>query len=733
MTLVLGLLTAGVLLFVALVLPVLAFVRGARHSRRLDDLERQVNAVAAGLRELRQPLAPWDAPEAVATPPGPGGTAVEPTFPTASTAPPRVSPASGLSLEARIGSRWMLYVGIAAILLGASYFIRFAFDNEWVGPGTRVSLGVLLGLGMAEGGRRLAAHGFRSYGQVVAGGGFGVVYLSVYTAYHYYELVGAPTAFALMLANSVLAAFLANRQRSQPLALAAVFGGFATPFLASTGRDAQVTLFTYVALVVAATVYFARRRDWMWLNLASFVLTWVTIGIWADTYYTPGKWIPTQIFLVLFTAMFLHVLRETLRAPAAHSPASRLLSAALAAGPLLFHAASLLNLSRQPAALLVYFIAVTVAGVIASDVSRWHWIRFVVWLAVAAPFLAWIDQFPARAWLGPGIVGAAAIYGLHLLSQLRLVGHGPGPRLADVLLIHGNGLWLYWALVALLDPHAVVWMDRIAWILALWNLGLATRARTINVELALHYLALAATFVAIAVAVTFDGPWVTAGWAVEGAALLWIGLRVRRDWIRLAGGLLLTVAVVRLGIDLLGPARAGAFVLLNARAAAAVAVIGLLYLTALAHRRPGAPGPADGRLVAALIVSANVLTLLLVTAEITAAYQMQQWRSAEAGGVVARLELARQAALSATWAAYGLALVAVGIGRRYAPLRYLAIAVLTVAIGKVFLIDLARLDRLYRILSVIALGVVLLAASYLYQRFTTDAKPAPEDQPSPSG
>ena len=83
-------------------------------------------------------------------------------------------------------------------------------------------------------------------------------------------------------------------------------------------------------------------------------------------------------------------------------------------------------------------------------------------------------------------------------------------------------------------------------------------------------------------------------------------------------------------------------------------------------------------------------------------------------------DLARQVTLSIAWAAYAVALLVAGINRRYPLLRYLAILLLAVTIGKVFFVDLAQLDRVYRIVSVIGLGVLLLVASYLYQRFLTD-------------
>ena len=69
-----------------------------------------------------------------------------------------------------------------------------------------------------------------------------------------------------------------------------------------------------------------------------------------------------------------------------------------------------------------------------------------------------------------------------------------------------------------------------------------------------------------------------------------------------------------------------------------------------------------------------------------------------------------------SWALYALVLVAVGIRRRYAPARYFAIALFGITSVKVLAHDIAGLDRLYRMLTVLGVGVLLLVASYLYNR-----------------
>ena len=58
----------------------------------------------------------------------------------------------------------------------------------------------------------------------------------------------------------------------------AVGGGFATPFLVGSGQDAQITLFTYDAVLVCGTLFLAQRHDWPVLNALSFLFTWFTIG-----------------------------------------------------------------------------------------------------------------------------------------------------------------------------------------------------------------------------------------------------------------------------------------------------------------------------------------------------------------------------------------------------------------------------------------------------------------------
>ncbi len=77
----------------------------------------------------------------------------------------------------------------------------------------------------------------------------------------------------------------------------------------------------------------------------------------------------------------------------------------------------------------------------------------------------------------------------------------------------------------------------------------------------------------------------------------------------------------------------------------------------------------------------------------------------------------RQVALSILWSGYSIAAVVAGIRFRFRPIRVLGIGLFFVTILKVFSIDIWSLERLDRIISTITLGLILLGAAFLYQRF----------------
>jgi uncharacterized membrane protein len=81
-------------------------------------------------------------------------------------------------------------------------------------------------------------------------------------------------------------------------------------------------------------------------------------------------------------------------------------------------------------------------------------------------------------------------------------------------------------------------------------------------------------------------------------------------------------------------------------------------------------------------------------------------------------------AYSLVWLLFAFALLAAGLWRGQAGLRYGALAVLLVTVLKVFISDMAGLEGLYRVASFFGLGLSLVAIGWIYQRFVYPVRPA---------
>ena len=599
------------------------------------------------------------------------------------------------SLENRIGGRWLLYVGVAAIVIGIAYFEKLAIDNQWIGETARVIQGGVLGAILVYAGTRFAKAGYRAYGQMIAGGGIAAMYVSTYAAFNYYHLIDRPVAFALLAAITVLGAFLADREDSQGLAIFAVGGGFVTPFLLPSDHDAQIALFTYDAILIGGTVFLAGRRSWPFLHVVSYVFTLITVAGWADRFYEPSKYLPTELFLTLFCAMFVAIARWCRRDG---QPAARFAAYFLWTAPVAYYLASLVVLEPHPVALLVWLIGVMLVGAVAS-VRVGPWAGLSAWLAVAAPLLAWTQVYGGPVWLAPGLATIAGVYLISLAAQLQVMAAGNRMRPVEIAWMHLNGLLMFAAAYFLLEKTQLSVTGPLAAVFAAWHgilsIGLINRDR----DRALHLAALAFSLLAVAVALQFDGPAVTVAWAAEGTALIALGLYERREWLRAGGAILFTIAVVRTLELLVSVAPANHVLMLNPRAACAATVIALCYLIAWLHRTRTIRAGATAAILAAQLVS-----VVLLTTEIRAFFPFGE------------STLTREMTISVTWAAYATVLIVVGLYKRYAPIRYFGIGLFAITIVKVFFADLAQLDRIYRVLSIMGLGVLLLLTSYLYQR-----------------
>jgi uncharacterized membrane protein len=255
-----------------------------------------------------------------------------------------------------------------------------------------------------------------------------------------------------------------------------------------------------------------------------------------------------------------------------------------------------------------------------------------------------------------------------------------------------------------------------AFYLLLLRLPAQGRLRANPAVLESLHLAAAVVFLTIAIPLKAQGRWLTIGWLVEGAALLWVARRVHSRLLRaLALGCLALGLVALLTVN----PTASVTPILNERFGAycvAIAVFAFAAWIAMqAHAEGDAehtPGWQEIELVAALAV--NALILLAVSLEIHRFWWARNWT-----GDWQSFELHKMYAefsYSAWFMIFGAILLGAGFWRRSAFLRWQGLVLLAASVGKVFLVDMSALSQGYRILSFLGLGALLLAVSFVYQR-----------------
>jgi len=222
-------------------------------------------------------------------------------------------------------------------------------------------------------------------------------------------------------------------------------------------------------------------------------------------------------------------------------------------------------------------------------------------------------------------------------------------------------------------------------------------------------------FITLVFPVQFDRQWLTVAWALEGAALLWLFHRVPHPGLRATGAVLLAVAFARLALNhavFEYHARSDTPIFNWYLYAYGLTIASLFYgARLLAPPRETVLGVNAQRITYALGV---ILLFLLLNIEIADYFTLPGSRTLtfQFSG-----NFARDMCYTIGWALFALGLLAAGIWRRQQGVRYAAIALLSVALLKLFFHDLSRLEALYRIGALFAVAVIAILASFAYQRF----------------
>lgn len=276
---------------------IISHLRDRRRSAPFETASPQIESPAPASPANIPPLtesSEKDAQEEAPQPPPP------PAWPSHATSLPSTS----RTTEVQLGQKWLLIGGIAITVFGLGFFLKYAFEQNWVGPAGRVVLSYLASaafLGVGDHFRRKEA---KIFGLYLLGGGIAALYLTTFAASQIYDLIGPVPAFGLMMLVTILAGTLSLLYDTKWLSVLGLIGGFLTPILLSTGRDNQPALMSYMTLLNAGILAIAVFKQWPVLNFLGFGFTWLLFSGWYASFYEIEKFWRTTFFLNLFFLIY---------------------------------------------------------------------------------------------------------------------------------------------------------------------------------------------------------------------------------------------------------------------------------------------------------------------------------------------------------------------------------------------------------------------------------------------
>ncbi|QNI32514.1 DUF2339 domain-containing protein [Alloacidobacterium dinghuense] len=571
-------------------------------SNNFEDLQKQVAELTARVWRLEQAAQANAAPQPRNIPAPP---------PEAVVATPRpAAKVQARSLETRIGSQLFNRIGIIALLIGMAWFLKFAIDNQWIGPAARVLIGMIAGVGIIAWSERFRSQGYRAFSYSLKALGTGILYLSLWAAYAVFHLVPGTVALLAMVLVTASNAILCWMQNSEVLAFYAAIGGFITPLLLSNGQNHALELFSYLLLLDIAAIIMIALRPWARLLLAAFIGTSFYAIAWYISYYSDRQFALAAFFLVAFFLLF-------------------------AIAPQLLRN---LRLATQTRHLTVQDNVVLIVLPLLNAALAF----FEFYALLSEP-----GRTHARPWIA---LPLAAFYLIMLrISRLHQLSGTP-------------------------------------------------------MALPAVYLAISVIFFTAAIPLELNGLYIAIGWLLEGAALIWMARQQNHRELRFLAVSVLALAFVGVNVIHLG---GGQPVLFNGRFATyLVAIVVFAFSAWIALHSPQEWKP----IAIGAGIAASVLAMIAVCLEIHSFWVVQT--AVHRGD----LYIYEQFTYSAWAMVFGAALLGVGFWKKSAFLRWQALALLTLSIAKVFLVDTRQLSQGYRILSFLGLGILLLAVSFAYQR-----------------
>lgn len=195
---------------------------------------------------------------------------------------PARTPAPSIDWERWVGLRGAAVAGGIALVFAGVFMVQLAIERGWLGAMARDLLAFSVGAAglLAHAFIRRRGKHYNALADSLGGAGTVLIYGACWAAARLHGLIEVPVALSIMTVTTGVCLSLAVKTRAPLLAAFALVGGFATPLLLDVVHGGSIGLLLYVAILNAAVLGFAKRRDWAWALPMGVIGTLAIATVW---------------------------------------------------------------------------------------------------------------------------------------------------------------------------------------------------------------------------------------------------------------------------------------------------------------------------------------------------------------------------------------------------------------------------------------------------------------------
>lgn len=191
--------------------------------------------------------------------------------------PPK--PKADFNFEAFVGGKLITIIGIAILVIGMGIGVKYAIDNDMLGPLARIVLAYVAGGILLFIAFRLKEK-YEAFSAVLLSGGMASLYFTTFIAYTLYGMFGQVAAFGIMVIFTMFTVFAATIYNLQIIGIIGLVGAYAVPMLLSDGSGKIEIMFSYMVIVNIGILVLSFKKYWQVLNHMAFGFSWLIVFIW---------------------------------------------------------------------------------------------------------------------------------------------------------------------------------------------------------------------------------------------------------------------------------------------------------------------------------------------------------------------------------------------------------------------------------------------------------------------